>query len=191
VAAGTDRLRMPTYAAFLRGINLGRRRRVNSAELRSLFEETGFHDVDTFRTSGNVVFAAGRESPAKLGARIEAALSESLGYEVAVFLRGESEIRAIAGHQPFPRKLVDASKGKLQVVLLKAKPTPARRKEVFSLATDEDRLAFGDRELYWLPSGGIRDSAIGTKVEKRLGPTTMRTKGTAELLAAKYFADGG
>jgi uncharacterized protein (DUF1697 family) len=179
---------MPEYAAFLRGINVGRHHRVSSAELRSWFEEMGFQNVQTFRTSGNVVFAAGRESPAKLTARIEAALAEPLGYEVTVFLRTESDVRAIADHEPFPGELVEGSDGKLQVVLLPAKPSTGARKDVLSLATDEDRLAFGDRELHWLPSAGIRDSAIGTQVDKLLGPTTMRTKGTIELMAAKYFA---
>jgi uncharacterized protein (DUF1697 family) len=182
---------VPKYAAFLRGINLGPRRRVSSGELRSQFEALGFRDVDTFRSSGNVVFVAGREALPKMATRIEEALAESLGYEVAIFLRTESEVRAMADHQPFAQELVDASKGKLQVAILSEKPATRARNGVLSLATDEDRLAFGDRELYWLPSGGIRDSPLNFKaIEKLLGPTTMRTKGTVEQMAAKYFAGG-
>lgn len=175
---------MPKFAAFLRAVNLGPTRKISSADLRSLFEDLGFEDVATFRTSGNVVFEAGRESPGKLTARIEKAIGEALGDEVAVFLRTEKEIRALAAREPFPPKLVDASQGKLQVVLLANKP-PA---DVLSFATDEDRLAFGERELYWLPSGGIRDSLLNFRsLEKLLGSTTTRTKGTIDQLAAKYF----
>jgi uncharacterized protein (DUF1697 family) len=180
---------MPKYAAFLRGINLGRQRRISGADLRSRFEEMGFRDVDTFRTSGNVIFASGRESLARMAGRIEEGLAESLGYEVAIFLRTASEIRAIADHQPFARRQVEASKGKLQVAMLSAKPATRARKEVLALTTAEDRLAFGDRELYWLPSGGTRDSALDLKaIEKLLGSTTMRTKGTVDQMAEKYFA---
>ena len=58
-----------------------------------------------------------------------------------------------------------------------------------AVATDTDRLAFGERELYWLPSGGTRDSGLNFKaIEKLLGSTTMRTKGTVEQMAAKYLA---
>jgi uncharacterized protein (DUF1697 family) len=179
---------MAMHGAFLRGINLGPRRRVSAAELRSLFEAMGFRDVSTFRTSGNVIFDAGPESRAKMADRIEKGLADSLGYEVAVFLRTASEIRVIAEHQPFPPELVGASDGKLQVAMLTRKPTDRLRKEVLSLSTDEDRLAFGDRELYWLPSGGIRDSALNfRKVENLLGSTTMRTKGTLDEMAAKFF----
>jgi uncharacterized protein (DUF1697 family) len=174
------------YAAFLRGINLGPHRRIGSAELRSLFEGMGFGAVETFRSSGNVVFEADGEPTTT---EIEEALAESLGYEVTIFLRTDGEIRAIAEHQPFEQRLVEGSKGKLQVALLAAKPGAKLRTEVLGLATDHDRLAFGERELYWLPSGFTRDSTLDMKaIHKAVGSTTMRTKGTIELLAAKYFS---
>jgi uncharacterized protein (DUF1697 family) len=177
------------YAAFLRGINLGARRRVSSAALRSLFEGMGLSDVATFRTSGNVVFGAGRESAAKLAGRIETRLAKELGFKVTLFLHTAGEVRRIADHQPFDRRLVQASRGKLQVALLSHKPATRKRNEILSLATDQDRLAFGDRELFWLPSGGTRDSALNFRsIEALVGETTMRTKGTIEELAAKHFA---
>ena len=103
---------MANYAAFLRGVNLGSRRRVSGADLSSLFEQMGFRDVATFRSSGNVVFGAGRESDAKLTRRIERSL-EPLGFDVTVFLRTAAEMREIAEHEPFDRRLVERSKGKL------------------------------------------------------------------------------
>jgi uncharacterized protein (DUF1697 family) len=54
--------------------------RVQSDELRSLFEALGFTDVRVFRASGNVVFAAAREPVAELTARSEAGLEEALGF---------------------------------------------------------------------------------------------------------------
>ena len=180
---------MTQYVAFLRAVNLARRRRVSSSELRSLFEELGFEDVGTFRTSGNVIFGAEPEPLLRMAERIETGLAEALGYDVVIFLRTASEVRAIANHQPFARKANQTSKGKLQVALLSAKPATRVQKSVLALATDADRLAFGDRELYWLPSGGTQDSALDFKaVEKLLGATTMRTMGTVEQLAAKYLA---
>ena len=172
------------YAAFLRGVNVGRNHRVSSAELKSMFEELGADEVATFRTSGNVVF----EAPRDMARKIEQHIEKTLGYEVAIFLRTEKELKQIAAQQPFPAKDVDASKGKLQVSMLGKKPTAAVRKKALALATDRDRLAFGERELYWLPSGGTLESKLDRKaLDKLLGPTTMRTKGTVELLAEKYF----
>jgi uncharacterized protein (DUF1697 family) len=176
---------MSEYAAFLRGINVGRAHRVGSAELRGCFEELGLRAVATFRTSGNVAFDAGGEPAGKLTARIEAGLEAALGYPVAVFLRTASEMHAIAAHEPFR----DASSGgKLQVAMLSAKPSAAARKQVLALASEDDRLEFGERELYWLPKGGTQESALDLKtIDKVLGATTMRTKGTVEQMAGKYF----
>lgn len=180
---------MPKYAAFLRAVNLGRNRRVTGAELREHFEALGFRGVATFRTSGNVVFQAGPDPATELTGRIEAGLKEALGYEVPIFLRTEGELRAMAAHQPFDGNLVEASKGKLQVWLLQEQPAGSVKERVLALATDQDRLAFGDRELYWLPSGGTLESSLDQKaIEELVGPATMRTKGTVEQLAGKYFA---
>ena len=179
---------MADHAAFLRGVNLGPRRKVSSAQLRSLFEELGLEEVTPFRTSGNVAFASGREPESELVARIERALEEELGYDVTVFLRNAAEMRRLSDAEPFPAKLVNASKGKLQVALLAKKPSAKAKKQVLALSTDEDRLAFGARELYWLPSGGTRDSALGMKmIDDLLAPTTIRTKGTIEQLTRKCF----
>jgi uncharacterized protein (DUF1697 family) len=173
------------YAAFLRAVNLGRDRRVTSAQLKSLFEEVGAEEVATFRTSGNVVFEAGRD----MARALEKHLEKALGHEMVIFLRTAGDVKAIAAHEPFRPKDVDASKGKLQVALLDKKPTAATQKKVVALATDQDRLAFGKRELYWLPSGGTMDSELDRKaLDKLLGPTTMRTKGTVEQLAAKFLS---
>ena len=177
---------MARYVAFLRGMNLGGRRITNEA-LRSQFEALGCEEVATFRASGNVVFDKdGR--PAALTAELEAGLAEALGYEVPVFLRSAEELLAIAAHEPFDAKVVAAAKGKLQVTLLTKKPSAAAAKEALALSTDDDRLAIERRELYWLPAGGISESDLEWKaLEAALGPTTVRTKGAIDQIAAKHF----
>jgi uncharacterized protein (DUF1697 family) len=177
---------MSHYVAFLRGMNLGKRR-IKNDELRAEFEALGFAGVATFRASGNVIFGLeGSEKESALGGRIEAGLGEALGYEVPVFLRSGAEVAAIAALAPFDAKLVAASKGKLQVSMLARKPTAAARKKVLTLATEEDRLALEGRELFWLPSGGTIESELDLKtIDKTLGKGTMRTKGTVDQIAAK------
>lgn len=179
---------MPQYAAFLRGINLGPNRRISGADLRSAFEGMGFEDVGSFRASGNVVFGGASGSAAKLKARVEAGLEQATGMEIVVFLRTADEVRAIAEHQPFDARSVKKAEGKLQVSILSRKPTAAVRKKVLALATADDRLAFGECELYWLPSGGTLDTELDLQaIDKLLGTITRRTKGTMEQLAAKFF----
>jgi uncharacterized protein (DUF1697 family) len=178
---------MKRYVAFLRGMNLGGRR-IKNQELRRHFEEMGFEEVATFRASGNVIFSApGREAEGKLAERVEAELDERLGYDVPVFLRRIEEVAAIAAQRPFDAKRVERSKGKLQVSLLKTKPTAAAKKKALALATEEDQLAIEGRELYWLPSSGISESDLDLKVlDRALGPGTIRTMGTIEQIVSKH-----
>ena len=180
---------MSRYAAFLRGMNVGGHRLTNE-ELRGHFDAMGFADVATFRASGNVVFAGQQAKPALVRSRIEEGLSGLLGYGVPAFIRTAAEVRAMASKQPFPAKQVSASKGKLQVALLFEKPSGDAAGELEELSSKDDRLLLDGRELYWLPSGGVLESALDMKrIERLLGPMTMRTKGTIEQIAAKHFDD--
>ncbi|MGV1049040.1 MAG: DUF1697 domain-containing protein [Solirubrobacterales bacterium] len=177
---------MARFIAFLRGMNLGNRR-IKNPELRAEFEALGFDAVATFRASGNVIFDAGGGAEAALREKIEAGLAARLGYDVAVFLRDAEELARIVARRPFAPKLVEASKGKLQVLLLAEEPAAKARESVLELASDEDLLAIEGRELYWLPSAGTIDSVLDLRaIEKALGKGTQRTMGTIEQIAAKH-----
>ncbi len=178
---------MDPYVAFLRGINLGKNRRVKNPALVAEFERIGCEDVATFRASGNVLFSADGGSEAAVQKRVEGGLRDGLGYEVVVFLRSVAEVAEIAARTPFPARAMKASKGKLQVAMLPGRPAAKAAKEALGHATGEDRLAVEGRELYWLPSGGISETELDLKaVEAAVGPWTMRTMGTIEQIAAKY-----
>ena len=172
------------HVAFLRGMNVGGHRLTN-AELTAHFEALGFTGVTPFLASGNVVFQAGRKT--RVGERIELGLREALGYDVPTFLRTAAEVREIAARQVFDATQL-ATRGKEQVMLLAKRPSAASRKTVLALATGDDLLAVQDRELHWLPSGGLLDSDLDfALLERTLGPTTTRTKNTISRLAAKHL----
>lgn len=178
---------MNRYAAFLRGMNLGNRRITND-ELRSHFTALGFGGVGTFLANGNVVFDGEGENSAEIQSRIEGGLAEALGYEVPTFVRTADAVRGIVGAEPFDAAIVEAAKGSLQVTFLAGRPDHEARQAVLALATDDDRLAFGDRELYWLPENGVSGTGLEWKeIEKIVGTTTVRTRRTVERLAAKFF----
>jgi uncharacterized protein (DUF1697 family) len=184
---------MHRYVAFLRGMNVGGHR-LSNAELCAGFVAMGFGEVAAFRASGNVVFAADPANGADelaLQSRIEAGLAATLGYAVPTFIRSAEEVVSIAASQPFPSTRLEASAGKLQVAMLNGPPSKQARLEVLALSCEEDALALGERELYWLPCGGILDSALDLKrVGALLGAMTTRTKGTVEQLASKHFSEG-
>ncbi len=104
---------MTRYAAFLRGVNLGRRT-VRSAELKAAFEALGFGNVKTLLASGNVLFDARPESDLKQ--RLEAGLQQQFGFEVPIVLRTLDELRAMAAANPFGREAGDDAQ--LHILLL-------------------------------------------------------------------------
>ncbi len=174
------------HGAFLRGMNLGGRRLTNS-DLQAAVRELGFERVQTFRASGNVVFDGGRRSDESLRKELERGLERLLGYAVPTFIRSRRELLVLAEEEPFP---AGGPAGKLQVALLRDVPAPQARAQVMTLSSESDRLAFGAKELFWLPAGRMSDSALDWKaIEHALGPTTTRTKGTIEQLVAKYLQD--
>lgn len=174
---------MHRYIAFLRAINVGGHT-VKMDQLRGLFEALGFANVETFIASGNVIFDSPENDAAQLEERIEAHLKQSLGYEVAAFLRTPAEVAGAAAHEPFARTDGDA----LYVTFLRAAPDADAAGRLAALETDDDRLAVHARELYWWTRGRLSDSRVtGAQMEKAMRqPGTSRNLTTVRKLAAKY-----
>jgi len=173
------------HAAFLRGMNLGGRRLTNE-ELRGHVVALGFDGAEIFLASGNVALAGGASgAPARIESALETGLAAALGYDVPTFVRSREELLEIAAAAPLARE----GWGKLQVALLRGAPSAAARAATLEHAGPEDLLAFGARELYWLPAGPMSRSELDLKaIGGVLGEMTIRTKNTIERMAARYFA---
>ena len=180
---------MAMHVAFLRGINVGSHK-ASKQQLAAAFARLGFDRVSTFRASGNVLFDAERARPKP--EPIERELAKELGYEVPVFLRSARQIRAVAAREPFTPAQISASSGKAQVSFLARRPTKAASAKALALATADDPLAIEGAELHWLPKGSIRESGLDLKaLDRLLGPSTMRTMGTVELIAERLSDSSG
>jgi len=180
---------MQRYIAFMRALNVGGHT-VKMDHLRSLFEALGFSGVESFIASGNIIFESPSTDTAVLEERIERHLKESLGYEVATFVRTPAEVAAAAAHTPFASADPVPEGHTLQVVFLKTAPGAEVKEKVSALRTDYDELHIHGRELYWWCQGRSSDSLIKPgRMDKALGtPGTARNVTTVRKLAAKYPA---
>ena len=178
---------MPKYLAFLRAINVGGHT-VKMDYLRSLFEEVGFANVETFIASGNIVFDSKSKNTKTLEQKIEKHLREILGYEVRTFVRATSELAEVANYEPFSKAELNAAGNSLYVGFLGDKPSNDAAKKVSSLSGPTNEFAVHGREVYWLIRTSFRESAVsGALLEKTLGmPATFRNVNTVRRLAAKY-----
>ena len=77
---------MISYAAFLRGINVGGHKTVPMEKLKKAFEALRFKNVQTLLASGNVVFETQALSTAALEQMIEEKLKKIFGHEIGVLV---------------------------------------------------------------------------------------------------------
>jgi hypothetical protein len=106
-----------------------------------------------------------------------------------VFVREARRVQAIARPRPFSDVELAASSGKPQVSLLARAPSRREREKVLALAGEQDKLRFEAGELYWLPAAGLLDSPLDLgEIDRLLGESTRRSKGTIEQLASRHFA---
>ena len=106
---------MTRYAAFLRGVNLGKRT-VKSAELKAAFEAMGFGNVRTLLASGNVLFDA---KPSRtLKQVVEDGLRAQFGFEVLVVLRTLDDLKTMVASDPVGRE--EGEDATMHVVLFDA-----------------------------------------------------------------------
>jgi|ERR1041385_1972023 uncharacterized protein (DUF1697 family) len=178
---------MPKYIAFLRAINVGGHT-VKMDQLREVFEQCGFKNVETFIASGNVIFDSTSKNPKALEKKIEAALLKAFGYEVHTFLRTPGELTAVENYKPFPDSELKQEKNVLYVGFLSESPGKTSVESVTKLQTPVDALHVNDAEIYWLLRTSFSQSQItGARLEKALGMrTTLRNITTVRRLIAKY-----
>lgn len=168
------------WVALLRGINVGKHRRVAMTDVRAAFEAVGATDVSTYIQSGNVVFAHRRTAESTLVRRLEDALREVVGSEVPVVLRDAAEMAEVVAKIPFR----DVEPEAVHVSFL-AEPPPPRWLAPLDRASflPEEARVVG-RQLYLHLPGGIGRSKLAVAVTRLGGPTaTVRNWRTAETLA--------
>ena len=180
---------MSTYIAFLRGMNLGKRR-IKNPELVACFEDMGFAGAVAVQASGNVIFDGGGRTEAELKSRIESGLQTRLDYAVPTRLRSGAEVRAIAEAHPFDAATLAGTEGRVQVILIDGGADITLDADVQAAIRAEqpadDRLIFEGRQIFWLPKAGLSTSAFDQKaLDRRLGITTVRTWRTFGRLAKK------
>lgn len=176
---------MPKYVAFLRAINVGGHV-VKMDQLRELFAEMGFANVETFIASGNVVFNSTSKNTQSLERKIEKHLEAELGYAVGTFVRSTAEVAEIATYNPFKKEARETDT--LYIGLLSESLNKQTVDKLQACSSELDLFHVRGREFFWLLRTRISDSKFfGPLLERTLGAkTTLRNANTFRRLAAKY-----
>ncbi|MER6317837.1 DUF1697 domain-containing protein [Streptomyces sp. NPDC001581] len=174
------------YAALLRGINVGGNKKVPMAELRSVLEELGHGDVQTYLQSGNAVFSSAEKDPAALARELETAIETHFGFRVACLVVDGAYLRAVADACPFPAAELEGKQ--LHATFFSAQPGAERFAALDQASYLPEEYRLGDRVLYLYAPDGLGRSKLAEAlakpaVVKGIDVTTRNWNTVAKLVA--------
>ncbi|MEV8549099.1 DUF1697 domain-containing protein [Streptomyces glaucescens] len=164
---------MTTYAALLRGINVGGSKKIPMADLRALLESLGHDGVRTHLQSGQAVFAAGHGDEDTLAAELSRAIEKRFGFPVDVIVRDHAYLKRVADACPFPA--ADLEPRQLHVTYFSAPVDEERFAGIDRAAHLPEEFRLGERALYLYAPDGLGRS--------RLADVLSRPRLTAGLVA--------
>lgn len=154
-----------TYAALLRGINVGGNKKVPMAELRQVLEGLGHEDVQTYLQSGNAVFAAaGGKDPDALARELEAAIEAHFGFHVPCLVVDGAHLRAVVDACPFPA--ADLEGKQLHATFCSEQPAASRFASIDAPAHLPEEYRVGDRVIYLYAPNGLGRSKLAEALAK-------------------------
>lgn len=172
-----------TWIALLRGINVGKNKRVAMADLRDVIESLGYSDARTLLNSGNAVFTTSKPLTPNAAEALQAALVKKCGVSSRFTLRSAKELAAVMKANPLLGVATDDSRHFVGFVYdtngMKAvKPVAAQ-------AWKPEVVGMGPGAVYiWCPNG-LLESKASLAVTKALGDgVTVRNWATVKKLAA-------
>ena len=174
---------MTTCIALLRGINVGKAKRIAMADLRALLEDLGHTDVATLLNSGNVVFKTGEGTSAKLATDISKAIADRLGIEVPVIVKSAKHLAAIMADNPFADNATDPSR--LLVAFTPDAATLANLNAVSPHVVAPEQFLVGMHAAYLHCASGILESKAAEALLGKAGKAaTTRNWATVQKLQA-------
>lgn len=177
---------MPICIALLRGINVGKAKRVPMAELRELLGELGYTGVATILNSGNAVFKTARGTPDKLAASISKAIASRLNVDVPVIVKSAEELALIVAENALAATAADHSR--LLVAFAQDRKDLNALIDLEPLVAPPEQFLIGSRAAYLHCANGILESKAATALLGKAGKATT-TRNWATVLKLQALVD--
>ena len=170
------------YVALLRGINVGKAKRVAMADLRAAIESLGYGNVRTLLNSGNAVFTSQRALRKDAAEELRAALVKKTGVSSRFTVRSSSELDEIVRANTLVKVANDFTR--LFVAFVTDPADVAKVKPLVRQEWAPEQLALGPGVVYiWCPNG-LLESKASEAVGKLLGDgVTVRNWATVTKIA--------
>lgn len=174
-------LTMNRKIGILRGINVGGKRKILMADLKSMCEKLGLENVTTYIQSGNLVFNSDL-SNSELENNLEKAIAEKFGFDVPVIVRTGKELENSINNNPFFAKNADIKQ--LHLTFLKEKPNKENLEKTLTFNYEPDKFKIEDKDVFLFCTGKYHESKLTNNFfEKQLkvGATTRNWQTVLKL----------
>jgi uncharacterized protein (DUF1697 family) len=176
---------MTIYVALLRGLNVGKSKRLRMVDLQKAFQELHLDQVRTYIQSGNILFLSG-ENEERLLELIEEHLMRRFSFHIQTILRTAAEIRELVDSNPYSLEHVGTEEDDpaefLHVALLARPPQPWALIDLEPFVGHGEGYHVVGRDVYlWLPNG-IARSKLASSLERLGVPFTVRNWRTIAAL---------
>jgi uncharacterized protein (DUF1697 family) len=143
---------MKKFIALLRGINVSGQKQIKMSDLKTLFEEVGFQNVETYIQSGNLIFSGKEKSSENIAERISSSIKKKFGFDVQVFVLLPEELLEILNKNPFINKNKDPDK--LYVIFLSTVPLKANLEKLGAIDFSPEEFRCDGKCIYlFVPNG--------------------------------------
>jgi uncharacterized protein (DUF1697 family) len=179
---------MPTYVVLLRGVNVGKAKRVPMADFRQLLLGLGCTRATTLLNSGNAVVQHPRVASPTLAGLIAAALAARFGFEVPVIVKSGTEFgQVVAGNG---LQVAAPDHARLLVALGQRPESLDALSALAPVVAPPERLQIGEHAAYLHCADGILQSQAATAL---LGPRgrAITTRNWATVLKLQALVDAG
>jgi uncharacterized protein (DUF1697 family) len=171
--------------ALLRGINVGRAKRIAMPDLREVLEALGYANVRTLLNSGNAVFEVEPPKVPDLAAAISAAIERRFGFPVAVVVLTAATLTAVIAANDLLHTARDPAK--LLVAFVADRAMLASARPLLAEPWAPEALSIGRDAAYMWCANGIADSPLlqalsrvtGQRVTARNWATVLKLKALA------------
>jgi len=169
-----------TYAAFLRGVNLGPNNKIAMPALRAMAEDLGYTDVATYINSGNLIITSGKKA-AVLEREISDAIKDTFGRPIDVAVRTCAQLKKILAENPYP----EGNPSQVTVAFLMKAPDATATDKVAAVAKDYEPFTFAGDQIYVHYSQGQGNSKLAERFSAIIGvSSTVRNIRTVEKVLA-------
>ncbi|UMB60667.1 DUF1697 domain-containing protein [Lutibacter sp. A80] len=159
---------MHIYIALLRGINVSGKNKIKMIELKQLFLDIGFSEVNTYIQSGNVIFSTNQTNTLKIEQLITTKIKEQFKYAVKVLILKKDELETAFNTSPFLNKTTFDLK-KTCATFLDKIPTNEGILKVKELAAKNEIVLFKNKIAYLYCPNGLGSTKLTNKnIETKL-----------------------